>query len=285
MQNPFKSFFILPDSRKLAIYEWGDKNSKDIILCVHGLTRNARDFDFLAEYFSGKYRIIAIDVAGRGKSDWLIDKTAYHNFTYAQDINYFLQTIIDKNIFWVGTSMGGLIGMIIATFPNNQIKKLIINDIGAFIKGAALKRIAEYTGNKAVFDNIEKAEKYFSELYKPWNIKENIHLQHLFKNSIRQNNEGFYEFSYDQDIGKIFRDDSGKLKDIEDVNLFPLWENINIPSLILRGNLSDILEKEVAEKMLAGKTSAHLIEIENTGHAPSLMEKEHFDIIENFLNQ
>ncbi len=288
MSAPDVNFFTIPQAdaepRKMAYLEWG-KNNPEVVVCVHGLTRNSRDFDFLAQELQQKYRIIAIDVTGRGRSDWLKDKTQYHNLTYAQDIAQMLNALGMKNINWVGTSMGGLIGMLIASGFPGLVKKLVINDIGPFIPAQALRRIAEYTGSRMNFSTYEEAERFFREIYQPWGLTNERQWRHMLQNSLIKSPDGGYKFIYDPEIGNAFRDETGKIKEMQDIDLWEVWEKISTPPLVLRGADSDILDKSTAEKMVKSKPGGKLVEYKGVGHAPSLMEDTHISEIKEWLEK
>lgn len=287
--EPLLNYFTIPvtefnkQERKLAYWECGDKNNKKILFCVHGMTRNARDFDYLAMELAKTYRIICPDVPGRGKSDWLLDKAQYHNFNYALDIIGLIRHLGFTEVDWVGTSMGGLIGMAIASTTPGLIKKMVINDIGPFIPKDALRRIGEYAGSNPIFNNLDEVRKYFEVIYKPWSITKDEHWQHIMRHSLKQQQDGSYKFIYDPGIGANFRDENGNMKEIEDFNLWELWGKITCPVFVLRGALSDILPKDVALQMTQVGPKAKLHEFANIGHAPSLMSDDQIEIIRDWL--
>jgi len=287
MTEPELYHFLIREAdgsaRKIAYWSWGNKAAPKVLFCVHGMTRNGRDFDFLARHFGDDYRIICPDVAGRGKSDWLKDKSGYHNFTYAADMLRLTQLLKLPEIYWLGTSMGGLIGILIAASQPGLIKKMALNDIGPFIPKSALKRIAEYTGQNPVFPDLEAAKKYFRAIYAPWGVKNDEDLEHMMTYSL-VGGAGELTIGNDPGIGANFRDEKGDLKELPDFDLWEFWDKITCPVLVLRGETSDIFPKEVAEKMRDRGPKAKVIEFPGIGHAPSLMEESQVRVLTEWFN-
>jgi len=138
--------------------EWGDPGNKHVLVCVHGLTRNGRDFDYVAQHLEDAYRVVAVDVVGRGRSDWLRDPADYNYPVYCSDLTTLIARLGVETVDWLGTSMGGIIGMIMASLPNSPVRKLVLNDIGCMVPKAALERIGQYVGKESVFDSFEAME-------------------------------------------------------------------------------------------------------------------------------
>lgn len=259
----------------LNITHWGDGKNPNVLICVHGLTRNSSDFDFLAEDLASEYRVICPDVAGRGKSEYLKDPSQYNYVTYVADMLHVMQQLGVNQCDFVGTSMGGLIGMMIAANVPGVIKKLVMNDIGPFISKDGLKRIGEFVGSAPDFANKEGVRKYFAETCKPWGIADEKFVEHIAENSVYEDGEVF-KVAYDPHIGDVFKED------FDDVDLWPVWEQVTCPVLLLRGEKSDILPVDVAEKMTEGG-KAELQTFEDVGHVPSLMEQKHIELIKDWL--
>ncbi|MEM9685011.1 MAG: alpha/beta fold hydrolase, partial [Pseudomonadota bacterium] len=150
---------------RLAYGDWGEPANPNVLFCVHGLARNSRDFDFLAAAMEDRYRVICPDVLGRGDSDWARDPADYNTQRYLSDMSTVLARIDATTIDWVGTSMGGLIGMTAAAMPGSPIRRLVINDIGPFVPNAALRRIAGYVGNDPRFEDMAAARAHFRSVY------------------------------------------------------------------------------------------------------------------------
>ncbi|MFY8064185.1 MAG: alpha/beta fold hydrolase, partial [Usitatibacteraceae bacterium] len=138
-------------AHRAHVTEWGDPANEDVLICVHGLTRCGRDFDFLAQALSDRYRVLCPDVVGRGESDWLQRKSDYSYPQYVADMVRVVARSGARQVHWVGTSMGGIIGMILAAEPNTPITRLVLNDVGPLIPKASIERIAMYVGVSPLF--------------------------------------------------------------------------------------------------------------------------------------
>jgi pimeloyl-ACP methyl ester carboxylesterase len=256
-------------THRLAIYEWGDK-AGETVFCVHGLTRNGRDFDVIASALAADYRVISLDVAGRGKSQWHSDPAHYNYPEYIADIGHIVNQLNLKNIHWVGTSMGGIMGMMAANHFPGLLKTLTLNDIGCLIPAAGLARVMSYAGVSTVFESRALAEAELRSRCATYGIKAEANWQDLFAHSIEKTNDGKFRLAYDPAIAKNL---SAPEKPIEDVNLWGLWEAVKpIPTLLIHGAESDILTHETCMQMLQSHPDFSLLEIENTGHAPALMD-------------
>jgi pimeloyl-ACP methyl ester carboxylesterase len=264
---------------KVAYTEWGDKENPDILVCVHGLTRNSRDFDYLAGAMKDKYRIFCLDVAGRGRSEWLKRKEHYSYATYVADMLSFTQHIKAEKIDWVGTSMGGLIGMIIAAYHPQLIRKMVLNDIGPFIPAHTLKRIAKYVGIMPEFNDLQAVEKHLRLILAPFGIQKDEDWNFIARHSTLEK-EGKITLAYDPAIAHVFGGEGG---DIQDVNLWYIWEQVTCPILVLRGALSDALLSETTKQMAETGPKAKVVEIPGIGHAPALMDEEQISIIRDWL--
>lgn len=269
-------------THRIAFYEWGSPYAPPVI-CVHGLTRNGRDFDHLAQRLAGHYRVIAVDVAGRGHSEHLANLEWYENGVYMQDILALAERMNLPRFDWIGTSMGGIIGMMVASLMPGRITRLVLNDIGALLPAAGLGRIGDYVGRHARFASLYEADRYLREIMAPFGITRPEHWDHVLMHSLVHHPDGTVTFAYDPNIGEAFRLAAAKLEKIEDISLWMLWEAITCPTLILRGGESDILPRDVAVKMCAQNEHATLVEFAGIGHAPTLMEDAQIDAIVNWL--
>lgn len=285
---PRLQFFDAPNphgtegTHRIAFYEWGSPYAPPIF-CVHGLTRNGRDFDHLARRLSQHYRILAIDMPGRGKSGRLTTITWYENGVYMQDALALAAHLRLERFDWIGTSMGGMIGMMIAAFAPEKISRLVLNDIGALIPKEGLSRIGEYVGKKSTFFSFLEAENHLRALFAPFGIRDEAHWKHFVEHSFVRHGDGSAQFAYDPAIGDAFRLAASCMEQLEDISLWMLWESIACPALILRGVESDILRHDVAVKMCAMKENATLVEFPGVGHAPSLMEDGQIAVICDWL--
>ncbi|HEY1505280.1 MAG TPA: alpha/beta hydrolase [Stellaceae bacterium] len=264
---------------RLAYVEWpGPTRAAPVLLCVHGLTRNSRDFDVLAQALSTHYRVICPDMPGRGKSDWLNEAGDYGYPLYLADITTLIARLDVERVDWVGTSMGGIIGMLFAALPNAPLGKLVINDVGALVPKAGIERIAAYAGLDPGFPDIVAFEAALRRVHAPFGPLTDAQWRHLATHSSRRKSDGDIGFNYDPKIAETF-----KQGPINDVALWPTWDAIKCPVLVLRGAQSDILPKDAAEAMTQRGPRARLVEFAGIGHAPALMADDQIAAIRDFL--
>ncbi len=258
---------------RLAWAGWGPEQAARTAVCVHGLTRNARDFDVLAQGLAAAgWRVAAVDVPGRGRSEWLRKPDEYGYPVYAAALAAFLGRLGVERVDWVGTSMGGLVGMMLAAQPQTPIRRLVLNDIGPFIPKAAIERIASYVGRDSRFASVEAVEAYLRQVNAPFGPLSDAEWRHLATHSAVLAEDGQYRLHYDPAIGQALR-----AAPIEDVALWPLWDAIDVPVLVLRGAQSDLLASETTAEMgrrgaAAARGMVKVQEIAGVGHAPALME-------------
>ena len=265
--------------KHMAVHEWGDAKNARVVICAHGLSRNGRDFDVLADALASDFRILCPDVPGRGESDWFASADHYTIPHYIQAMNAMLTDLGVSTYDWVGTSMGGLIGMVMAATPGSKMRRFVINDIGPVIERASLDRIASYVGKTPLFPT------YMSlfEAVQPINVTfgpltdEQKH--HMVKTSVQERADGQWEFKTDPKIGDAFR--AGLAQPSAD--MWPLWSAVKQPILILRGVNSDLLSAETLEKMVATQPDAKAITIADTGHAPMIMDEPTVAAVKQFL--
>jgi pimeloyl-ACP methyl ester carboxylesterase len=283
--------FIQIGTRKLSYQQWGDVANEKVLMCVHGLSRNSHDFDYLAKVMSPHYRVIAVDVAGRGQSDWLTDKKQYNYQTYVGDMLALVDNLGIKKVDWVGTSMGGIIAMLLFAQRPTLINKLVLNDIGPLISGIALDRIIKYVTIAPVFDMREEAEAAIKTRMQTFGIKNPEHWQHVTQHSVEAIGDKF-RFAYDPAIIKkpscIFTFLSNirhpsKWRSMPDINLWPFWQKVTCPVLVIRGAVSDILSAETVAKMKEGRSNVTVVELPDVGHAPMLLEDEQIKIVKDWL--
>lgn len=264
---------------RMTYYEWGDPANPRVLMCVHGLTRTGRDFDYLAQALSSDYRVICPDVAGRGRSEWLKVVDDYAPPNYANDMMTLIARLDVETVHWVGTSMGGLVGMLIASQLDTPITRLVLNDVGPLITRASLRRIGEYVGKAPKFPSFEDAEKYIRLVGAPFGPLTDAQWRHLALHSTRLNDTGEYEMAYDPGIGEPFR----KAFFYTDVNLWPVYDAIRCPTLVMRGAESDLLLHKTVMAMSQRGPKAQIAEIPGVGHAPMLMDDMQVDIVRKFL--
>jgi pimeloyl-ACP methyl ester carboxylesterase len=267
-----------PDgSYGLSYAEWGARGAARTVVCVHGLTRNGRDFDHLATVLQDEARVICPDMVGRGLSDPLANPEHYALPTYVAHMLQMLDQLQLTDVDWVGTSMGGLIGMGVAA-SGAPIRRLVLNDIGPFIPKAALERINTYLGMSLRFGTLEELEAHLREVHAGFGPLSDAEWRHLAEHSASRREDGSFRLSYDQRLGEPM-----KRGPIEDVDLWPVWDQIRCPILVLRGAKSDLLLAETAAEMARRGPGAEVIEIDGTGHAPALMAKDQIAIVRDWL--
>ncbi len=257
--------------------QWGDPANDNVLICVHGLTRQGRDFDALAAALENTYRVICPDVVGRGRSDWFGHKADYSYPQYLADMTALLARSGADRVDWVGTSMGGLIGMFLAAQPGTPIRKLVMNDIGPFIPKAGLQRIADYVGRPVRFAGLDEMERYLRLVAAPFGALTDAQWRHLTVHSARRLDSGEYIFAYDPGIAEPFKDK------LEDVDLWPVWDAVRCPVLALRGAESDVLARADAEAMQSRGPQATLVEFAGIGHAPMLLNEQQIKVVRDWL--
>jgi pimeloyl-ACP methyl ester carboxylesterase len=266
---------------KMAYVEWGDPANPRVLLCVHGLTRCGRDFDFIAQALAGEYRVICPDVVGRGQSDWLRDPQHYAIPQYAQDMVALLARLDVEQVDWLGTSMGGMIGMALAAQPQSPLRKLILNDVGPVIAAGALTRIGEYLATPPDFASPTEAEAYIRLIAAPFGKLTDAQWRHLTQHVIKSGPAGRFQLRYDPGIAAPFAAAAGEGKDIE---FWPIYDAIRCPTLVIRGERSDLLSRETVAAMMARGPQARSVEIPEVGHAPMFMDDTQVAVVKNFLN-
>ncbi|HEY9705499.1 MAG TPA: alpha/beta hydrolase [Allocoleopsis sp.] len=271
------------ESYQISYIEWGDPHQENVLICVHGLTRNSKDFDHLAQELQSTYRIICPDVVGRGQSDWLSHPANYGIPLYVSDLLTLIQQLNLTSVDWLGTSMGGLIGMNIASLPHSPIKRLILNDVGAEVAADSLQRIAKYLCQQPpIFDDFTLVTEYVKKIYSGFGDLTEDQWEFLARNSVKLNSQGQYILNYDPAISTPFlQAQHAKLKPAD---LWKMWDLIQCPVLLLHGENSDLLLPETIDKMLINHPLLTVKHLANCGHAPALMSLEQIDMIRMWLN-
>jgi pimeloyl-ACP methyl ester carboxylesterase len=263
---------------RIAYTEWGESDERPAVVCVHGLTRNGRDFDFVAEALQSERRVACPDIVGRGRSGWLADKQNYTLPTYCADMTALLARLDSESFDWVGTSMGAFIGIILAAQPNTPVKRLVINDAGPLAPKAASQRILSYVGQAPAFASIGAVESYLRQVHAPFGELSDAQWSHLARHSARKTTDGSYALVYDPDIVAPMRSAPP-----QDLDLWPLWDQIRCPVLVLRGAQSDVLLPETVDEMRRRGPDIEVVEFANVGHAPALMDAEQIGVIKDWL--
>jgi len=265
---------------RIAYLEWGDPKNERVLVCVHGLTRCARDFDALAAAMSDRYRVVCPDVAGRGDSGWLPDPMLYQLPQYLADMVTLIARLGVENVHWVGTSMGGLIGMALAAQPDTPVTRLVINDAGPVISKVSLERIATYVGMAPVFPDMDAADRYIRAVSATFGPHTDAEWRFLTEVVLRKNADGSLRLHYDPKLAEPFRASMPE----KDLELWPLWDAIRCPTFVLRGAQSDLLARDTCDKMTQRGPKATVVEIPGVGHAPTLMHEDQIRIVRGFLS-
>jgi len=262
---------------RVVYYDWGDPANDRVVVCVHGVGRNGRDFDALAEALLPTHRVIAVDMPGRGKSDWLADPNDYVFPTYLTTLTALLARSGAERVGWVGTSMGGLLGMTIAAQPGSPISRLVVNDVGPAIEPAALERIRGYFGLDPTFASYDEIVRYIRTVSAPFGPLTDAQWDHMTRTNVRERPDGRWGLAYDPGIAVPFRTTAAP------PNLWGLWDAIRCPTLVLRGAQSDLLSAGTAAQMAVRGPKPAIVEFEGVGHAPALLSVEQIAPVVRFL--
>jgi pimeloyl-ACP methyl ester carboxylesterase len=257
--------------------EWGDPANKRVLICVHGLTRTGRDFDYVAQELADAYRVVCPDIVGRGRSDWLRDPADYNYPVYLTDLVTLIASLQVETVDWLGTSMGGILGMMLASMPGSPVRKLVLNDVGSMIPKAALARLGQYVGNDPPYDSFEALEAAMRSV-SPFGELTDEQWHHLAVHVAKQDAQGKWRFRYDPGIGRNFH----AAAPFNDVDLRAYWNGVHGPALVIRGENSDLLLAETLEEMRR-RPHTETLTVPRTGHAPMLMDDSQAGVIRRFL--
>ena len=276
-------------AHRMAVRSWGSPTAPQTVVCVHGLTRVSQDFEPLANRLSSRYWVLAPDVVGRGQSDQLTDPSHYHVGQYAMDMQAMAQQLGLAAVHWVGTSMGGLIAMVMAgqaaMGPGLRFRSLVLNDVGAVVSGPALDRIGAYLGSNPAFSSFEQARGLVEKIFAGFGPHTSEQWNFLAQSVLRTDASGQWRFHYDPRIAEPFRvaiaANGGRATDLD---LWTLYDQIQAPTLLIRGEQSDLLTEAVAHEMTLRGPKAQLATIAGVGHAPSLLQTDQIDLVEAFIS-
>ena len=263
---------------RLAYAEWGDPHNPRVLVCVHGLTRTGRDFDAFAQRMADAYRVVCPDMPGRGRSQWLANPMLYGVPQYVADCVTLVARTGAQTVDWVGTSMGGLIGMTLASLPGNPIGRLVVNDVGPQLDPAGLARIAGYVGAPVSFSSFEEGLAALRGIAGGFGPHSDEQWAQLNRHYLVER-DGRWTFHYDPSIAEPFR----RAPAGPAPSMWPLWDAIACPVLAVRGAQSDLLSRDTLAQMAARGPRAQTIEIEGVGHAPTLMTDEQVAPVRAFL--
>lgn len=278
---------------RMAYWHWGDARAAHVVVCVHGLSRQGRDFDVLAQALvarsGGSLRVVCPDMAGRGASDWLVDPQGYQISTYAADMLALLAQLKPQVLDWVGTSMGGLIGMAVCGQPGlplpTPVRRLVLNDVGPALQWQAMVRIGAYLGRVVQFDSLQQAADAMwsvSTSFGPHTPEQWLELsRHMVKPV--PGRPGAVTLHYDPAIAVPFGSATPESTLQGETLLWQLYDHIQAQTLLVRGAESDLLSVDTALKMTQRGPKARLVEFAGVGHAPTLIASDQVDVVCDFL--
>ena len=264
---------------RMAYTEWGAPNNPRVVVCVHGLTRNGRDFDALAAALAPHFRVVCPDVVGRGRSARLRDPVGYALPQYVADMVTLIARLNVDSVRWVGTSMGGLIGMLLASMEKTPVHRLLLNDVGPTIATASLQRIGDYLGSDPTFPDFGHALAYMKLIGAPFGPLSERQWQHMTEHSVAQRADGRWGFVYDPAIAVPFKESFVAAE----IDLWPVYERVACPTLAVRGADSDLLTLDTWRQMGLRGPRARLVEIPGVGHAPMFMDAMQIAVASDFL--
>ena len=277
------------DSRglhRMAYWQWGDAVNPKVLVCVHGLTRQGRDFDTLARALGGEYRVVCPDVVGRGRSDWLADPMGYVIPNYVADMVCLLARLDAQTVDWVGTSMGGLIGLGLASLSGSPVRKLVLNDVGPVIEPAALQRIGSYVGQSSFWGTLDEAADaswVLSQGFGPHSREQWLALTEPQLKPARQDGRTGFTARCDPAIAVPLRAVTPELAQAGEALLWQSYDRLQCPTLLLRGADSDLLSETTAQAMTQRGPRAQLNQFVGVGHAPTLVHADQIEVLRRFL--
>lgn len=266
----------------MAWAEWGDPTNPRVLVCAHGLARQGRDFDTLARAMAGEYRVVCPDVVGRGRSGWLADPMGYAIPNYVADMVTLLARLNASEVHWVGTSMGGLIGLGLAALPDTPIRRLVLNDVGPKIEYESLVRIGQYLGMPVRWNSLEQAADALWAISQGFGPHTREQWLALTEPQLKPDGAGF-KLHYDPAIAVPFRAVTAQVAAAGEAMLWHGYDQIRCPTLLLRGAESDLLSRETANQMAQRGPRARLHEFAGVGHAPTLVQPDQVEVVRRFL--
>ncbi len=274
----FSSHYLRCEGREIHYTEWGTGNAETVI-AWHGLARTCRDMDDLAAHLATRFRVICPDTIGRGLSEWSPEPAREYCLDfYVRLAQSLLNQLGIERVQWLGTSMGGSIGLVAAaTLLRGRITRLVLNDNGPQLAEAAIARIRSYAGHPAAFATVSELEAYFRTIYKPYGFLTDAQWRRLTETSTRRLPDGRVTPHYDPAMVQQFE---GHANDYE---RWAEWDSLDIPVLCLRGEHSDLLLADTAEAMRQRGPRAVVVTIAGCGHAPALNVPDQWALVERFL--
>ena len=286
MTEPRLNHVLCMDSRglhRMAYWEWGDAANPHVVICVHGLSRQGRDFDTLAADLSAHYRVICPDVAGRGQSAWLANPMDYVIPQYVADMVTLLARLNAQSVDWVGTSMGGLIGLGVAALAGSPLRRLVMNDIGPTLQASAITRIGTYLGMPLRWPTLEAAADALWQISQSFGPHTREQWLALTRPQIVPDGQGQFKPHYDPQVAVPFRAVTPEGAAAGEAMLWQAWDSLRLPVLLVRGAESDLLSRDTALAMTQRGPKPQLVEISGVGHAPTLVQADQRRIVADFL--
>ena len=267
---------------RMAYWEWGDPANPRVLVCAHGLSRQGRDFDTLAAAMADQYRVVCPDVVGRGRSDWLADPMGYHVAAYVADMVTLLARLNADTVHWLGTSMGGLIGMGLASLAGSPVARLVLNDVGPVIEWTALQRIGGYLGVPARWPSEDAAADALWAISQGFGPHSRAQWLALTRPQLKADGDALIS-RYDPSIAVPLRHLSADLARAGEAMLWQAYDRISCPTLLLRGAESDLLSAATAQAMTERGPRPRLVSFAGVGHAPTLIAPDQVQAVRDFL--
>jgi pimeloyl-ACP methyl ester carboxylesterase len=267
---------------RMAYWEWGDAANPRVLVCAHGLTRQGRDFDTLARALCSEYRVVCPDIVGRGRSEWLADAMTYAVPQYVADMVTLLARLDAREVDWVGTSMGGLIGLGVAALKGSPLRRFVINDVGPTIEPGGIARIGGYVGRAAQWSSLDEAADALWEISQGFGPHTREQWLALTKPQL-QHEGGVFKPRSDPSIALPFKAVTPLMAQAGEALLWQAWDSLQLPTLLLRGADSDLLSPATAKAMTQRGPHAQLVQFDGVGHAPMLVQPEQVAAVRSFL--
>jgi pimeloyl-ACP methyl ester carboxylesterase len=267
---------------RMAYWQWGDPANPRVLVCVHGLTRQGRDFDTLARSLCDHYRVVCPDVVGRGRSEWLPDPMHYGVPQYVADMVTLLARLDARDVDWVGTSMGGLIGLGVAALKGSPLRRFVINDVGPTIEPAAIARIGSYVGQPMRWPTLDAAADALWQISQGFGPHTREQWLALTEPQLQRDGDAWKPRS-DPSIALPFKAVTPQMAAAGEALLWQAWDGLRLPTLLLRGANSDLLSPATAQAMTERGPRARLVSFDGVGHAPMLVQHEQVAAVRDFL--
>lgn len=279
--------FSMSGLHQMAYKEWGEEDNPNVLVCVHGVTRVADDFDNLAQSLCKEYRVVCPDVVGRGRSGSLVNPQLYRLPQYVSDMVTLLARVLAngerQTVDWFGTSMGGLIGMGLASLPDSPVSKLVLNDIGPTLDWVAIQRIGDYIAQEVRFPTFKAGAEFVKMVSTTFGEHTDAEWHKLAADVLRQDKDGSWVRHYDMGLALPFQSVTPESAKADEAMLWAAYDAIRCPTLLVRGENSDLLSRETAQAMTQRGPKAKLVEIPNVGHAPTFLHDDQIAIAKDFL--